>query len=365
MKRLTGLPAILVALVLTLSIPASDTSACTGITIKPKDGSAIFGRTLEFAQDLKSNIIIIPRNRENVGSTPNQKPGLSWTSNYAMVGMNAFNLPVIVDGLNEKGLHVGIFYFPGYTDYQNLSEEDLAHSISPVELPLYLMGTCRNVDEVTSAVKKIKVGNVVMPQLGGVPPFHYIANDTSGKSIVIEYVNGELNIHQNPLGVLTNAPTFDWQITNLSNYVNLLTNNISDIKVEGVEIKGFGQGSGMLGLPGDFTPPSRFVRAVAFSSSAFPVQTAKEGILQTFHILNQFDIPKGTARGVEQGKVVGDYTMWTGVSDLTNLRYYFRTYDDSSIRMVNLGCLNLDAPEIQTISIQGPEQIIDVSGCAR
>lgn len=365
MKRLTGLPAILVAIVLTLSIPVSDTSACTGITIKPKDGSAIFGRTLEFAQDLESNVIIIPRNRENVGSTPDQKPGLRWTSRYAMMGMNAFQLPVIVDGLNERGLHVGIFYFPGYTDYQKLSEKDLANSISPVELPLYLMGTCQNVEEVEAAVKKIKVGNVVMPQMGGVPPFHYIANDASGKSIVIEYVKGKLNLYKNPLGVITNAPSFDWQMTNLSNYVNLLTNNVSDIKLEGVEIKGFGQGSGMLGLPGDFTPPSRFVRAVAFSSSAFPVTTAKEGVLQTFHILNQFDIPKGAARGVEQGKVVGDYTMWTGVSDLTNLRYYFRTYDDSSIRMVNLNSLNLDAQEIQTIYIQGPEQIIDVSGCAR
>ncbi|WP_417383691.1 linear amide C-N hydrolase [Gimesia sp.] len=365
MKRLIGLIVAPAVILSTLIIPSSITSACTGITIKPKDGSAIFGRTLEFAQDLQSNIIIVPRQRENVGSTPNQQPGLHWTSQYGMVGMNAFDLPVIVDGINEKGLHVGIFYFPGYAEYQDLTAQDTDKSISPVEVPLYLLGTCQTVEEVTTSIKQIKVGKVVMPQLGGVPPFHYIVNDASGKSIVIEYVKGKLNIYQNPLGVLTNAPTFDWQMTNLSNYVNLLTNNITDIKVDDVSIKGFGQGSGMLGLPGDFTPPSRFVRAVAFSTTAFPVQTAHDGVLQTFHILNQFDIPKGSARGVEQGKVVGDYTMWTGVSDLTNRHYYFRTYDNSNLRVVNLNCLNLDAQNIQTIFIQGPEQIIDLSGCAR
>lgn len=365
MKRLIGLIVAPAVILSTLIIPSSITSACTGITIKPKDGSAIFGRTLEFAQDLQSNIIIVPRQRENVGSTPNQQPGLHWTSQYGMVGMNAFDLPMIVDGINEKGLHVGIFYFPGYAEYQDLTAQDTNKSISPVEVPLYLLGTCQTVDDIAEALKKVKVSKVVLPQLGGVPPFHYIVNDASGKSIVLEYIKGKLNIYQNPLGVLTNAPTFEWQMTNLNNYVNLLANTTDAIKIEGVTIKGFGLGSGMHGLPGDFTPPSRFVRAVAFSSTAFPVQTAREGVLQTFHILNQFDIPKGSARKVEQGKVVGDYTMWTAVSDLKNLHYYFRTYEDSTIKMINLNCIDLNAAGIKTISIQGDQPILDLSGCAR
>ncbi|WP_299470173.1 choloylglycine hydrolase family protein [uncultured Gimesia sp.] len=343
----------------------SSSSACTGITIKPKDGSVIFGRTLEFAMDLQSNVIIIPRNKAYVGSAPDQKQGLHWNSQYGMVGMNAFDLPIIADGINEKGLHVGIFYFPDYAEYQDVSTQELAKTISPMEVPLYLLGTCATVDEVTAKIKQIKVGKVVMPQMGGVPPFHYIVSDAGGKSIVLEYVNGKLNLHQNPLGVCTNAPTFDWHMTNLGNYVNLLTNNVAKIEIEGQTIQGLGQGSGMLGLPGDFTPPSRFVRAVAFSASVFPVDTAREGILQVFHVLNQFDIPKGAARGDENGKVSADYTLWTSVSDLKNQRYYFRTYDDSTIRMVNLNSFNLDGDQIQTISIQGQEQIIDVSGCAK
>ena len=96
---------------------------------------------------------------------------------------------------------------------------------------------------------------------------------------------------------MSNSPTFDWHMTNLSNYVTMTDKNVAKIDLAGKEIKGLGQGSGMLGLPGDFTPPSRFVRAVAFSKSALPVEKAEDGVLQAFHILNQFDIPKGAARG--------------------------------------------------------------------
>ena len=130
--------------------------------------------------------------------------------------------------------------------------------------------------------------------MGFVPGVHYILTDARGRgSVVLEYVGGELKIHPNPLGVMSNSPTFDWHMINLSNYVNMTVSNVPKLDVAGTELKGLGQGSGMLGIPGDFTPPSRFVRAVAFSKSALPVLTAREGVLQAFHILNQFDIPRG------------------------------------------------------------------------
>ena len=97
-----------------------------------------------------------------------------------------------------------------------------------------------------------------------------------------------------------------------------------------------GQGSGLRGLPGDFTPPSRFVRAVAFSQSALPSDTAPQAVLQAFHILNNFDIPYGAVRQTENGQTVAEMTTWTSASDLKNLRWYFRTYDDQSIRSVDL-----------------------------
>jgi choloylglycine hydrolase len=339
--------------------------ACTGITIKPKDGSIIFARTLEFAVDLKSNIIVVPRGKEYVGTTPGDKPGLSWKTKYGIVGANAFDMPVTVDGLNEKGLHVALFYFPGFAKYQEIKAEDVGKALAPWELGLFLLGTCSDVKEAIVAAKEVLVGEVVQRDLGFVPGVHCILTDASGKSVVLEHVGGELKIHQNPLGVMTNSPTFDWHMTNLSNYVNMSVSKVPKIDVGGKEIKGLGQGSGMLGIPGDFTPPSRFVRAVAFSKSALQVETAREGVLQAFHILNQFDIPKGAARGLEHGMEVADYTLWTSAADLKNLRYYFRTYDNSRIRMIDLKAVDFDSKEIRTISIKGEEQIEDVTSTAK
>jgi choloylglycine hydrolase len=356
--------AILGIAVLT-TIGPSAAPACTGITIKPKDGSIIFARTMEFAADPLSNIIVVPRGQEYVGSAPGDKKGLRWKNKYGIVGMNGFDLPVIADGLNEKGLHVGIFYFPGYAKYQAVTEKDTPHALGPVELPSYLLGTCATADEAVDAAKKVKVGAVVFKEFGFVPPFHYIVTDSSGKSVVLEHVDGQLKIHQNPFGVMSNSPTFDWHMTNLSNYVTMSAKNVEKIDLAGKEIKGLGQGSGMLGLPGDFTPPSRFVRAVAFSKTALPVEKAKDGVLQAFHLLNQFDIPKGAARGIEHGKEVSDYTIWTCAADLKNLRYYYRTYDNSRIRMVDLKAVDFDAKTIRTISIKGEEQMEDVSGKAK
>jgi choloylglycine hydrolase len=136
--------------------------------------------------------------------------------------------------------------------------------------------------------------------------------------------------------------------------------NVPPIKLDTVVLKPFGQGTGMLGMPGDFTPPSRFVRAVAFSQSVLPSKTGHDAIIEAFHILNQFDIPKGAAREHdkdEHGNVVADYTLWTSASDLKAKRYFFRTYDNSEIRMIDLMKMNLGAKDIVKISIEGDEVI--------
>lgn len=335
--------------------------ACTGITLKPRDGSRIFGRTLEFAMDMKSNLIVVPRGLEFTGSTPLGKPGKRWTSKYGVAGMNAFGMTATLDGLNERGLAVGLFYFPNYAGYQKVDEADVERAVAPWEFGLLLLSTCATVDEAVAAAQDALVGAVVQPDMGIVPPAHFIVSDAAGGCVVLEHVDGALKIHQNPLGVMSNSPTFDWHLTNLGNYVNLTVNNVPKLKLDGSPITAFGQGSGLRGLPGDFTPPSRFIRAVAFSQSALPAETAHDGVVQAFHLLNQFDIPKGAVRGSEAAEPTAEYTLWTSVADMTNRRYYFRTFADSRLRMVDLAKLNFDAPAIRTIALQGTEQIEDLS----
>ena len=340
------------------SLPAA---ACTGIRLRPADGSVIYGRTLEFGTDLCSNVIVVPRGKSYVGTTRDNRPGLRWTSRYGAAGANAFGMPVLIDGVNERGLVVGLFYFPGYAKYQNVTDDDVGRSLAPWELGTFLLGTCADVKEALAAAENVRVGEVVQADFGFVPPCHYVIHDASGECAVLEYVDRELRTYDNPLGVFTNSPTFDWHITNLRNYVNLSVTNVPPVDMVGMTLNGFGQGNGLLGLPGDFTPPSRFVRAVAFSQSAVPVKTARDGVLEAFHILNQFDIPKGAVRGTEQGRQTDECTLWTSCADLANLRYYFHTYANRQIRMIDLGEVDLDAKDVKTISMAAAEQIEDVS----
>lgn len=120
----------------------------------------------------------------------------------------------------------------------------------------------------------------------------------------------------------------------------------------------------MLGLPGDFTPPSRFVRAAAFSQSVLPSKNGRDAVIQAFHILNNFDIPKGAARDHEKdehGNILADYTLWTSASDLKAKQYYFRTYANSRIRMVDLKKMDFDAKEIKKILMKGEEVIKELT----
>lgn len=350
---------------LVLAFSLQSLLACTGIRLTAQDGSVVRGRTLEFGSDIHSDVIMIPRSFARIGSTPDGKPGLTWKTKYATLGANGAGLPYLFDGINEKGLAVGTFYFPTTAGYTPYTEADAAKTIAPWQVGSYLLENFATVDEVRESIGKIVVPSVVFQAWGFVPPVHYVVYDSSGKSIVIEYIGGTLHVDDNPLGVITNSPSFDWHMTNLRNYVNFSLSNVPPIKLgSGVTLEPLGQGTGMLGMPGDFTPPSRFVRAVAFSVSAVPSATGDDAVLEVFHILNNFDIPKGATRDGqkdEHGNIEADYTLWTSCTDLKSKRFYFRTYQNSQIRMVDLTKMNLDSKDITTIPMQGPEQVQSVT----
>ena len=334
--------------------------ACTGITLIAADGTVVHARTMEFAIDIHSDVIMIPRGYARVGTTPDGKEGLKWKSKYASVGANGVGFPLLFDGVNEKGLATGTFYFPTSAGYMPYTAADAGKTIAQWEVGSWILENFASVEEVRANIGNIVVPAVVFGGWGFAPEAHYIVQDASGKTIVIEYVGGKLNVHDNPLGVITNSPAFDWHMTNLRNYVNFSMTNVSPVTLGSVKLQPFGQGSGMLGLPGDFTPPSRFVRAVAFSQSVFKSKTGEDAIVEAFHVLNQFDIPKGAAREHEKdehGNILADYTIWTSAIDLKAKRFYFRTYESSQIRMVDLMKMNLDAKDIVTISMKGGEAI--------
>jgi len=349
-----------IGVALLLSGAPQPVRACTGIRLTAEDGTVVYARTVEFSIDPHSDVIMVPRGYARTGTTPDGKEGLKWKAKYASLGANGVGLPFMFDGLNEKGLAFGLFYFPGTAGFMSYKAEDAGKTIAQWEVGSWVLENFATADEVRENIGKILVAGVVLEAWKFAPPLHYVVHDASGKSIVIEYVGGKLTVYDNPLGVITNSPSFDWHMSNLRNYVNFSMTSHAPVKLGSVTLEPFGKGSGMLGMPGDFTPTSRFVRAVAFSQSAFPGKTGEDTVLEAFHLLNQFDIPRGTAREDEKdehGNVLADYTVWTSASDLKAKRYYFRTYDNSEIRMVDLTKMNLDAKDMINISMKGGEVI--------
>ena len=358
-KRTIGLAAAAL-----MAIGFSTADACTGIKLTAEDGSVIHARTLEFAVDIKSNAIMIPRGYERTGTAPDGKKGLHWKTKYACVGANGVDMPYIFDGVNEKGLSMGLFYHPGTAEYMPYKAGDAGKTLAPWEFGSWILENFASVDEVKANLKNVVVPNIVFEAWGFVPPVHFIVNDASGKSIVIEFLHGKLTVFDNPLGVITNSPSFDWQMTNLRNYVNVSLKPVEALKLKSMTLESFGMGAGLHGIPGDFTPPSRFVRAALFSQSAFTQKTGQDAVLEAFHLLNNFDIPKGSAREEhkdEHGNILADYTVWTSSIDLKARKFYFRTYDDSRIRMIDLTKMDLNAKEIITIPMSGKEEIKELT----
>ena len=335
-----------------ISVAAAFTVTSALACTKAKDNSFVNGRTVEFGIPLQLNAIVIPKNYVFKGTLPDGKTGLTYQSKYAAVGGNAFGEPAIMDGINEKGLVAAAFYFPGYAQYSQATQ-NYSKSVSPTEFTNWILTQFATVDEVKQNLKSIAIAPTTPKGWPVMPPFHYVIYDSSGKSIVIEPVQGELKVYDNPLGVITNSPDFSWHMTNLANYINLSPTNASSITINGVRLQQFGEGSGLRGLPGDFTPSSRFVRAVIFSTSAIPSANAEAAVLQTFHILNQFDIPLGAVRDIRNNKVNSEFTLATTVKDPQNLNYYFRTFDDQTIKVINLKVFDLNAKQIKTISMTG------------
>jgi len=334
---------------------------CTCLKIKAKDSSVVVARTMEFGVELDSKMTIFPRGYKYKGSAPSEKIGLEWEGEYGFVGMDAMGLPYVSDGLNEAGLYVGDLLLPGFAQYQDVPEGEEVNSLAPLDVAGYLLSTCQNVAEAKEAIKKVFVWAMNVPQLSGVLPLHFAVHDTWGNSAVFEYVKGELNIVDNPLGVLTNSPYFDWHMINVRNFVNLSANNIPDLKLKGDDVVPIGQGSGMLGLPGDSTPPSRFVRAVALTQSVLEAQNAEEATKNAFHVINNFDIPKGFVREERKGQMTYDYTSWLTISNLKEKIYYYRGYDNMKFYRVKLADIDFSASDIRRLDTTNSDWFEEIS----
>lgn len=346
----------LMCIAATFAATGTDTAnACTGITLTAKDSTKILARTIEWGgSDLNSQYVIVPRGYTAQSYIPGGVDGMKFTSKYGYVGLAVEQKEFIAEGLNEEGLSAGLFYFPKYGKYEDYNPAYKGESIADLQLVSWILGECKNVEEVKDAISKVHV-IAIDPRASTV---HWRFADTTGRQIVLEIIDGKPVFYENKLGVLTNSPDFKWQITNLNNYVNLFPGSAPSQKLDGeTELSQFGAGSGFLGIPGDVTPPSRFVRAAFYQATA-PVQgTSEETVLQGFQILNNFDIPVGIEFARGQVPVnIPSATQWTSATDMNNLKIYFRTMYNSAIRSINLKEIDFNKVKYRAIPMDTEKQ---------
>ncbi|MBI9038309.1 MAG: linear amide C-N hydrolase [Bacteroidales bacterium] len=322
---------------------------CSDFMMANSGSNIISARTMDFAVDLKSELCLIPRGFVVTSIIKEGVKGISFTTKYGFIGINSLGKDTYSDGLNEEGLSFATLWLPG-TEYADPKKNPGKEFISLIDVSSWLLGTCATVDEVKEAMKKVFVCGLFVENIKMIPPVHFVLHDANGKNLVVEYTNGKPQFYDNEFNVTTNYPNFDWQTINLSNYVDL-TNKTPIDNV----LKQTGGGAGMLGLPGDVTPPSRFVRLYFLNHYCAESTTLQESIANSIHILNNVDIVKGEI-------AEGGYTQWSVVRDHVNKVFYFKDYQNLTLRGVDLKELDFNQKEIKRISItSGSDWFYDVT----
>lgn len=326
-----------------------DLNACTGISFTAADGSIVAARSIEWATErLDSKYVVVPRGHAFTSLAPNGNEGMRFTSKYGFVGVRVMSDDLIVEGLNEKGLNAGLFFFPGYGSYNDFDPFRKSTTLCDFQVVAWALSSFSTVEEVVESVPKLDIVGLDK-NIGAV---HWRFADRSGRQVVLEIIDGKPHFYENELGVLTNAPGFEWHLTNLGNYVNLKQGNAgANIwDPEKFRVNALSGGSGMLGLPGDPTSPSRFVRTAVYKMTAPMPKDGKSAVLQSFKILEAMVIPIGI---VQNNSISGESgqptkanadmltsTQFTTASDVTSLKFYYRTMDNSRIRCLDLATIN-------------------------
>jgi choloylglycine hydrolase len=345
----------LLVILMTGALGLPRAQACTGITLQTIDSMAVTARTIEWAAEpLNAMCVVVPRGQKQRSWLPDgTRDGKRFTAEFGYVGIAVENDEFIMEGINEAGLAAGLFYFPEYGEYMPYKEADKSMCVSDMQFVAWVLSTCATIDEMIALMPTIRVIGID-PRASTV---HWRVTEPSGRQVVVEIVHQQVMIHENPLGVLTNSPEFTWHLTNLNNYVNLASGSIHQREIGSLDLKAFGGGSGLHGLPGDMTPPSRFVRAAFFQSTAPRLEKTEHTVVQAFHLLNNFDIPVGI-QFTDSDLVpnMPSATQITIATDLQNRRLYYRTMYNSTIRCIDMHTIDFDRVKFLTYPLENSRE---------
>ena len=319
---------------------------CTAATYRTKDH--YFGRTLDYEVSYGEEVVVTPRNFpfhfRHMG-------GLS--SHYAIIGMAtvAGEYPLYYDATNEKGLSMAGLNFPGNADYKPLAEGK--DNVATFELIPWLLGQCATVEEAKAYLARMNLANTPFSPQFPVSPLHWIIADRDC-AITVESVREGIRIYDNPVGVLTNNPPFDYQMTNLTNYMSLSTEPPENHFSDQLDLTPYSRGMGMLGMPGDLSSASRFVRVACTKLHSVSGTSESESISQFFHILGSVAQQRGC---VHMGEGKYEITIYTSCCNTDRGIYYYTTYENSQITGVDLHRENLDGQQLSRYPLMTGQRI--------
>ena len=298
---------------------------CTAVTYRTK--SHYFGRNLDLEYSYNETVMVTPRNYPfHFRELPVME------NHYAMIGMAYISegYPLYYDATNEKGLSIAGLNFPGNADYKPYTEGK--DNIAPFELIPWILGQCASVSEAEELLKRINIWNENFSSDLPVSPLHWIIADKE-RSITLEAVKAGMNVYDNPVGVLTNNPTFDYHLFNLNDYMHLTSEEPRNAFAEGLTLKTYSRGMGALGLPGDASSMSRFVRAAFVKMNSVSGESEAESVSQFFHILKSVEMQRGC---VCLDPNVYEITIYSSCCNTDRGIYYYYTYDNSRINAVDM-----------------------------
>lgn len=319
---------------------------CTAATYRTRD--FYFGRTLDYEVSYGEEVTVAPR------SYPFRfRTGEALERHYAMIGMAhvADGCPLYYDAVNEKGLGMAGLNFVGNAVYHKPDPE--RDNVETFEFIPWILGRCATVEEARAQLGRLNLTGGAFNAALPAAQLHWIIADKDG-AIVVESVKDGLHVYDNPAGVLANNPPFDRQMFNLNNYMALSPRQPQNRFSSQLDLTLYSRGMGALGLPGDLSSQSRFVRAAFVRLNSVSGDSEEESVSQFFHILNSVDQQRGCC---ELAPGVYEYTIYTSCCNADRGTYYYTTYDNHQISAVDLRRTDLDGADLIRYPLITGEQI--------
>jgi penicillin V acylase-like amidase (Ntn superfamily) len=327
---------------------------CTSLGYKDAAGNAYYGRTLELTVDLPYQAVYLPAGHAVTSKVGDGEP-MQFTARHGAIAVTmpdrvpTADAPVtvadlkVLEGLNDQGLTFSVLSYPAAASAKHEALAVTQAVLSASDLGAWALGQFATVADVKAALASQPLALVPLGILGGaMSPFHYVLHDRTGAAIVVEFDKGEMHVYDNPVGVMTNGPRFDWHLTNLDNYTHLTNVDTPTATFGGYKASQPDSGIATAGLPASNTSVGRFIRAVFHAQFAEKAATPDEAVQALAHILNNFDRPRGLTVDYPQGgeshlEVKGldtpggaayatEFTSWTSISDLERKRLWVRDY---------------------------------------